>query len=222
MLAVLFLFTHLFPLPPYFLFVLFTLAILISLFFYEHYYKTNRFFKSIPIQPSKIILSRYITSLLFIIILIVSQIVFMMINSLQADTEFYFFYTWHDIIIVFSLGMILVSITTPIIHLFKSIYIAITLIGTLLLSAGFLINIRLVLSLVPDVSTAWDKLDAGEHIPNQTSSFVFAGHIDEGYQIIVERYLPGKPYVTLALTSIVLLVCSYFISVKLFKRKDLA
>lgn len=220
-LVVLFLITHYIQLSPYFLFIMFTLAILISLFIYEYHYKVYRFFKSIPIEPSKIILGRYISSLIFMMILIFSQLVFMMNNSVQVQAELYYFYTWQDVIIVVCLGLILVSVIIPIIHLFKSIYTSIGLIAMLILYGGFLTVGALISSLTIDISTAFDKLNV-EELPSTTEQLIAFDKLDAGFQIIVERYIPGQPYVTLILASIVLLVCSYLISVKLFDRKDLA
>lgn len=202
-LAVVFLLGHFVSLPPYSLLVLLTLTFLISLFSYDYYYKVSRFFKSTPIHPSKIILSRYVSCLMFIVSLVLLQILFMSINYWNLYSELYYFYTWQDIIIVLSLGVIFVSIFIPIFHLFKSIYLSLSIIIVI-----FFVGMYQTLDLLVAHTDSTDFID-------------FNG-LDFGYQIVVENYIPGQPYVTLALLSIILLICSYLISVKLFTRKDLA
>lgn len=202
-LVVTFSLVHFVGFSPYSLFVLFTLTVLIALFLYDNYYKMDRFFKSMPIQPSKIILSRYVSSLMFIVGFVLIQVLFMTVNTLHPYSMLFYFYTWQDVIIVLCLGLILVSIVIPIFHLIKPIYLSLTFIGVLFFLGAFqTLDLLVVLT--------------------DSENFIDFNRLDTGYQLIVEQYIPGQPYVTLTFISIILVVISYFISVKTFKRKDLA
>lgn len=189
---------------PYLIF-LFSVFSLYGFLIYDHYYHVNRLFRSMPIKVSKLVKSQYFFLLLFPILFIAIQIIFMKVISMTIISHLYYTYTWQDIIIALCLGGIIIAIITPVIYVFKSLVNAIFFI--IFLPSIFLGVIfgRLV------INADYEFNDIFQFVKDDTN-----------YHLFIEHLLPGNAYISFIFITAILIVCSYFISVWICKRKDLA
>lgn len=186
---------------PYSLFVMMFLTITIVVLMYVRTTKMNLFYRSTAVKDTVIIQAQYISTSIFSISIILYQLLFMQWNTLfKYNLEFYF-YTWKDIIIVFCMSILLISYIIPIYHLVQSVY-----------TFGFTLMITLFVGIIM-IENSIKKL-----VGSMDQYFY---DLEMSYLSFVNKYVPGQPYVTLVITSLLLLIGSYFLSLYLFKKKDL-
>lgn len=204
-LLILLLIMNLLGLSPYLIFMILSNGIVISLFIYDYTYKTNRVIKSLPVTINTLVISRYMSSLISMVCVLLSQMVIPTIIVIGEQQAFWGQNNWKNIVIMLCLGTIALSVAIAIFHLFQSIYISFSLIIGLFFISVYVSIDQLVKALsIPD----------GEPI-------IF-NQLDLGYQRFIENTLPGQPYMTLICITLMTLILSYAYSLFSFKRKDLA
>lgn len=198
-----FIIAHLISLPPYFLFTVATLSTVITMFYIDYRDHVQRFFTSLPIERKNVVWSRYVTAICTLVSFLMLQVGTMLLMKNAMPDRLYFFYDWQDIIIVFCIGVLIIACTIPFFHLFKSFYVSIIFIVFIFFTVVFQIVFRLF-----SIMGLEDRIELYQ--------------LDEGYQLLVEKYVPGQPYVTLLVATILLFIGSYFLSLYLFRRKELS
>lgn len=192
--------TYYIGLSPYFMFIVGFFSFSFYVYFYDEKNDVNRFLSSIPVPRKVIVQSRYVYCMLINSFLILFQWGFMTLLS-PLLTENHYVYNWRDMIVLFSIGSIIIAISIPIINRFRSIYYGVGIIFALFAIGTFKIMDELINVLNMNDVIDFNKLDAG-------------------YVLLVEKYFPFQPYVTLLIFIGVLLYLSMKISIHKFQKKD--
>jgi len=175
-------------------------AIIADIFYYENKSRSNRCFVSLPLTGKTIVHARYIYFLFFFMLIVLFQWgTAYGIDWITGEADY--LYTWKIAITVFLFGLVITALTLPLFYLFKSFYSAI-------ITTGILIFILFYQSLDPLVTV----LNMGDYI-------IF-NHVDYGFPLLVEAYVPFCPYITLLIIALVLYYLSSKLSVVFFNRKD--
>lgn len=187
--------------PPYFLFSIFLISLIITPFYYDDKSNINRLIVSLPISKGMIIKSRYIFFVVISLCMIVFQYILMLSVPNIFEENSYYIYHWRDIIILISLTLLIISVMMPIYYWFESFILA------------SFINIIVLMI------TAYFITDNLVHILQMNEEIIF-NDIDPGFTLLVERYIPFQPYVTLIILSVIIFLLSMIISEKIFSRQD--
>lgn len=204
LLIVLFLtFFYIGGIPPYFLFFVILLSFVIAIYYEEDKYSTQRFFVSLPIAKKRIIQSRYISTVILGLTLMIFQQILMGIVKLRGTSNNHYIYGWKDWIILISMTLIVASIMLFIYSTIRAFMVA-----TGFLIIGLFITILFLLITIADLVSVGDVIQLND--------------LDPGFQLFVEQYLPFQPYISLFIISIVLFFLSMKGSELIFLRKDLS
>ncbi|MGM8212375.1 ABC-2 transporter permease [Virgibacillus sp. W0430] len=187
-------------LPPIFLFLIVFLAIVISLFIFDYTGKMNRFLISLPVPKQRIVQSRYVALLLLALFLLFYQwgVMIFTSNIFGAD---YYVYSWRDIVTVFCLSGLIISITLPILYYFQSVIVSISIVLILYFLGTFLM------------------LDPLVHVLAMKNEIIF-NELDPGFKRLVETYIPFQPYISLCVVTSFFLVSSVKLAEQFFLKKD--
>lgn len=175
-------------------------AFMTDIFYYEKKTSAYRFFVSLPINEKTIVQSRYLFFLFCLLIMTLYQwLTVYSIERFIGGTDY--IYTWKTALVAFGLGLTIASVILPFFYLLRSVYIAICMMLIIIL-------IFLVASLEPLV-TALNMTD-----------YISFNHVDRGYIILAEKYLPYAPFLLFLIVSCVLYYFSSELSTRFFVRKD--
>lgn len=155
---------------------------------------------SLPIILTEIVQSRYYYFSAMTVLLLLFQLAIMILNSVFLSNQNYI-YSFHDIVILMCISLIIIGIITPIYYLIKSFVIATIVSGLFYFTITFLSLILLV-----------NVLGIGDMI-----NF---NKLDPGYVLIVEKFIPFQPYLILMIASVLFYYLSMKFSEWLFIKKD--
>lgn len=188
--------------PEVFAIVIF-IVLTITLFFYDHYYKMNRYVGSLPINKSTVIISRYISSFIFVIAILGLQYVTVNIASIFSAS--YYLYTLSDLLILICLATIIISIIMPIYHIFKSFYVASVVNFSFFMIAG--IGFMYLSS---------------EKVIDETGDTIFTVTFTQLSLLdTIKLYIKTELFGIIGLLVLSLLIISYLFSVFIYKRKNI-
>ncbi|MGM8364530.1 ABC-2 transporter permease [Virgibacillus sp. W0181] len=187
-------------LPPIFLFLIVFLAILISLFIFDHTGKMNRYLVSLPISKKRIVQSRHVSLLLFALILLLYQWVVMIVFSAIFETDYYV-YGWRDIVTVLCLSSLIMSFSLPLLYYFQSVLFSISIILVIYFLGTFFI------------------LDPLVHVLKMDDVIIF-NDLDPGFKLLVEKYIPFQPYTLLCIFTLILLFLSMKLSEQFYTKRE--
>lgn len=187
-------------LPPIFLFLIVFLALLLSLFIFDHTGKVNRFLVSLPVPKKRVVQSRYVALLLAALLVGLYQWLIMHLFSIIFEIDYYV-YGWQDIVIVFCLGSLLTSFSLPIMYYFRSTYMSISIVFIM-----YCTSIFFSFEPLARVLTMKDE--------------VIFNDLDRGFKLLIEKYIPYQPYLLLMSATFILLYASIKLSERLYLKKD--
>ena len=187
--------------PAVFIMLVGMMAGILSPFTYDEKNKTNLFLFSLPVSKRQIVVSRFVYSLLVLTaVLFIQGISWLIADSLAVFSPAP--YEFHDFIVFFAIGLLIISAFYPILYFFNNSYQAMLVI-LILISAG-----------------TFFTMDPIIHILNMNDTIVFNG-IDKGFALLIEKYIPFQPYFLLFLLSAGICICSMRCSEWMLKRKDI-
>ncbi|PAV30947.1 hypothetical protein CIL05_04325 [Virgibacillus profundi] len=188
-------------LPPIFMFIATALTLIIALFYYDDRANVNKFLRSLPIQASQVVKRRYQSIMLLSICIILYQwiIGYAIISFTDLDR---YIYGWKDIIVCFSIGVIIIAITVPFFYLFRSFTLSVGCLMVLLMLGSYY-------SLTPLVTVL------------ELEEVIIFNELDPGFVLVVEKYIPYQPFIILVLASVVIFYLSMKLSQLLYLKKDL-
>jgi len=197
------LFAVLVNIPGSFTFVVAFFTIILSLFIYDNRNHVSLFTLSLPISKRDFIAGRYIFSVATIItILIIMWVAMNLLFLTQLDSDGRYLYHWKDMIILFTIGSLMLSIVLPI-HYLLPFNIAASI-----LAIGFLLGTYYYISMMVN---SLERNDA---------DLIMLNDLDAGLIIFVEESLPFLPYIILTIGAIIALYLSMTLSTFIVKRKD--
>ncbi|MEI3607345.1 ABC-2 transporter permease [Pseudogracilibacillus sp. SE30717A] len=186
-------------LPSTFIFVVCLFALFLPVFYDDAEHKVNRYFISTPVKKEVILTSRYLFSVLIILMILVMQLgIMVLLEPLKGGTLY--IYNWKDIFVLFCIGCTIIAISIPIITLFNSINLSFGIILALFGAGNTLLIIELFNVL---------------HMEDE----ILLNDLDGGFILLVEKYLPFQPYIMLGIITAIILLASWFVTLKLFNRK---
>lgn len=196
-------FGYITSLPPFFITLGILLpAISISLFILDKNANINRFIISLPVAKGSIVASRFLSLLLMWLAVICYQSIIG--NSITRLIPYnVFVYSWKEIIVLFSLGLIILGVYLSLLFFFKSLFkvlvvIMISYFNILIFSLDALVNV----------------LDM--------HNYIIFNDLDRGIVPLIEKHISFLPFLTLPLTALVLYYLSKKLSTKLFTVKESA
>ncbi len=192
--------TYFVTLPPTFIFVVCFFALFFSVFSDDAKHKVHRYFVSTPVKRDVILSSRYLFSILMVLLLLLLQIGCMIVLGPLKEYNLYI-YNWKDILVLFCIGCTIIAISMPIFTIFNSVEIPLGIILALFGAGNVILIIELIEVLGMDDEIIFNDLDGG-------------------FILIVEKYLPFQPYIMLGILTAIILLVSWFITRKLFNRKS--
>jgi len=191
---------YLINVPPMFLFSVTVISIPIIIYFFNYKSHANRFLVSLPVSTISIIRSQYVFSVLLGMSILLLQLIIMAIVYVTFGTALYI-YDWRDVIILFSLVLIVSAIVIPIYQLVRSFVWATVIVGVLYILG--------ILSSLPLLVRALNMED-----------YINFNALDPGVHIVVEQYLPFQTYPLLLLIAIILFFVSMWLSYRLYASSD--
>lgn len=189
-------------LPQFFTFVVCVLAITVGLFFTDQRSKSKLYMSSLPVRRASIVRGRYVSILMVSICFILYQSFWGRILSLTLENNYYI-YSWKDMLVLLCMVALIEVVAIPIYYGLSSFLMAT---GALTLFYFFAI----IFSLPPLTNVL-----GMEH------EIIF-NDLDPGYVLLVEKYIPFQPYITLILSTAILFYLSLKLSELLFVKKEKA
>ena len=188
--------------PPVFLFTISFLSLLITLFYYDDKNKTNRFFISLPVSKKKFVRSRYVyLACLAIVLLLFQWIVALSIpNSLTIPSNY--IYDWRDIIILYAIALVLISVGGFIFYALRSFLLA--------------VSIFLLLYLIGTIAL----LDPLTNVLDMTE-YIYFNEMDQGLVLLAEAYIPFQPFIVTIIVAFALFYISMKLVERIFSKRDL-
>ncbi|WP_164667951.1 ABC-2 transporter permease [Virgibacillus doumboii] len=188
-------------LPPTFTFFIIVLSLLINIYYYDHRATINRFAVSLPISRKTIIQSRYVYFFIITNFVVLFQLVIGYGLTYFTSGDFYA-YVWKDIVTLVCLALIMGAIFIPLFYLFKQFLIAAS---TMMLIFFFMV----FFSLTPLTSVLGME------------NYVNFNALDPGYALLIEKYIPGLPFIITGIATFFLYFLSMKLSTHIWQHKDL-
>lgn len=195
---------------PLFIYSVLLIGIPVSFFFYDAHYQVNRFVHSLPVSARSHVISRYISSSVLMAAVLILQ---MIIPSPHT-------YSLYDIVILFIGTIFIIAIVIPIYHLFKTVYLP-----SILLFVVYILSLYIT----------WNALEVKEitkinedGTSESIASIEEAGNLSYSVEVyfddpltFIKNTWSTEMFSVISLVVIALCLASCFISIRLFKRKEL-
>ncbi len=186
--------------PLYFIFVAYVLAITVGLFFTDQREKSKLYMSSLPVNRVSIVRGRYVSILMVSICFVLYQSIWGRILSLTLENNYYV-YSWKDMLVLLCIAALIEVVAIPIYYGLSSFLMATGILA-------FLYFLSIILTLPPLTNVL-----GMEH------EIIF-NDLDPGYVLLVEKYIPFQPYITLVLATAILFYLSLKLSELLFVKKE--
>ncbi|RLL46746.1 hypothetical protein D8M04_05960 [Oceanobacillus piezotolerans] len=187
--------------PPTFILLLIFSSVLFGSFFYDQKATIHRTNISLPLRRTAIVMSRYVFFLLFTVIVVLLQWGVISMMDAWIPTPNYYVYGFKDFITVTCLFLLLIAVFAPMYYLIRNPHITFSVYLIILFLLQFIL-----LSLLTDVLGM--------------TNYVSFNEIDQGFVLLVEKYIPFQPYLILVILSIGLYIVSLKISEKIFSKQS--
>lgn len=155
---------------------------------------------SLPVKRASIVQGRYMSILMVSIFFILYQGLCGRILSLLFENNYYV-YSWKDMLVLLCIAALIEVVAIPIYYGLSSFLMAT---GTL----AFLYFFAIVSSLPPLTG-----------VLGMEQEIIF-NDLDPGFVLVIEKYIPFQPYVTLSLVTGILFYLSLKLSELLFVKKE--
>lgn len=198
-------FLHLIKIAPDLTFAITFVVLIIMLFFYDHYYKMNRYVRSLPVNLNKVVMSRYISSYTIVIAILCFQ--YILINIIKLFRPSDYLYSLNDGFILICLATIFIAIVIPVYHLFKSYY-----------TASFIVFVFIMIaaSTITTLSFEITIVESSDPEVLWTASSENLSLLDT-----IKLYVTTEFLTIIGILTLALLIVSYLFSVYISRRKDL-
>lgn len=188
--------------PPIFLFTIFFLSFLITLFYYDDKSNVNRFLVSQPVSKKKVVQSRYLflAGLAMAILLFQWMVTFYVPQVIPMSADYV--YGWQDIIILYAIALVVIAVGGVLFYGIRSF----------LLAAGIFILLYLTCTIL--------LLDPLVQILGMTD-FIYFNDLDQGFVLLTEKYIPFQPYLVLIVAAVAFFYISMKLSAWIFTSRQL-
>lgn len=183
-------------LPPATIFIFILFSFTVGSYSAESKYKINRYYRSLPVKPSVVIMSKYVYFLLMAIFILSFQYLLMHTMTLIGFTNYYS-HTLYDFSIMFVFVIIMFCSIIPIYFIVGSKYRA---------AVFIMIFIFWIFSL--------------EQFAVYDANGYYSVYFNESI-LVFKHYLNAEMYWIIAIFSPVLIVCSYYVSLVFYKKRDI-
>ncbi|NAP01434.1 hypothetical protein FRY77_36445 [Halomonas sp. MG34] len=186
-------------LPSIFVFNVYVMTILIGLFFTDQRSKSRLYMSSLPVKRASIVKGRYVSILMVSIFFIFYQGLWGRVLSLLFENNYYI-YSWKDMLVLLCMAALIEAVAIP-------IYYGLT---SFLMATGglaFLYFFSIIFSLPPLTNVLGMERE------------IIFNDLDPGFVLLVEKYIPFQPYITLSLVTAILFYLSLKLSELLFVKK---
>lgn len=186
--------------PPIFIYIVFVTTIILSYFYTDQRARSTMYIASLPVKLAAIVRGRYVSVSLISLCLLFYQWGWGVVISNLFGIGVYV-YTWKDILVLSMLAVLIVTLVTPIYYAVKSFLMA-----TGIVLIGYFLAVFYSLKPLTDVLGM--------------DNYVIFNELDAGFVLVVEKYVPFQPFVTLGIAVLVLLFLSIKLSERLFIKKQ--
>ncbi len=189
--------------PGSFSFVVTFFTIIVSLFFYDHHHKAQKFTLSLPVSKKEMVNGRYYFSIIIIITTLLIMWVWMnILSSTPLPLDGRYLYHWKDVIILFAIGSVMIGFTMPILYLLP------LKLSIIIIAIGYFISTFFYTTIMID------------SLHRDNADLIVLNDMDAGLTVLAEKIIPFQPYVILLIGSIMILYVSMKLSTFIVKRRD--
>ncbi len=185
--------------PLFFIFVSCVLAITVGLFYSDQREKSKLYMSSLPVNRVSIVRGRYVSILMVSICFVLYQSIWGRILSLTLENNYYV-YSWKNMLVLLCIAILIEVVAIPIYYGLSSFIMAT---GNL----AFLFFLSIIFILPPLTNVLGMEYE------------IIFNDLDPGFVLLVEKYIPFQPYVTVSLVTATLFYLSLKLSELLFVKK---